>query len=93
MWVETKLERGWFTYLLRDNIEVEKLQTPFAEGTIESTGIKIGKLTFINIYRPPSGDRDLFVDYLMQYIDTLRGQEIIIGGDFNLNRFHFTRRN
>ena len=35
------------------------LITPFIEGTIESTGIKIGKLNFINLYRPPNGNKDI----------------------------------
>ena len=66
-------------------LEVKPLVTPFIEGTIETTGIKIGRLNFINIYRPPNGNKDQFTDTLMQYLDTLGGQQILIGGDFNLN--------
>lgn len=61
------------------------LETPFHEGIIESTGIKIGDTNFINIYRAPSGNKDEFVDLLSTYLDTIGGQKIIIGGDINLN--------
>ena len=55
------------------------------EGVIETTCVKIGPIIFINVYRPPSGNKDIFVETLTQYLDTLCGQKIIIGGDFNLN--------
>ena len=66
-------------------LETKPLITPFIEGIIESTGIKIGKLNFINVYRPPSGNKDIFIETLMQFLDTIGGQQILIGGDFNLN--------
>ena len=69
----------------KNNLEKKVLNTPWVEGTIESTGVKIGQIIFINIYRPPSGNKTEFVDILTQYLDTIRGQKILIGGDFNLN--------
>ena len=64
---------------------VIEITTPFIEGHLESTGIKIGDITFLNIYRPPRGDKDLFVESITNFIGTLNGGKIIIGGDFNLN--------
>ena len=81
-----QLARGGGTIIFgRSNITMKQLNTPFIEGCVETTGIKIGSVNFINIYRPPSGDKNMFVDTLAQYLDTLRGQKVIIGGDFNLN--------
>ena len=70
---------------VRDNIKCAILETPFIEGVIESTGIKIGKFNFIQIYRPPIGDKNLFIEKLSEYIDNLKGEQILIGGDFNIN--------
>jgi hypothetical protein len=78
--------RGGGTIIFgKTEIQMKALSTPFIEGIIETTGVKVCGLNFINIYRPPSGDKDTFVDLLTQYLDTLRGQKIILGGDFNLN--------
>jgi hypothetical protein len=83
--------RGGGTLIyVKQGLIVSQLETPFIEGTIESTGIKIGEINFVNIYRPPSGDKDIFIDSLMQFLDTLRGSKIILGGDFNIN---FRERN
>lgn len=81
-----QVSRGGGTIIFgRSNISMKALNSPFVEGTIESTGVRVGSVNFINIYRPPSGSKDNFVEVLTQYLDTLRGQKIIIGGDFNLN--------
>jgi hypothetical protein len=78
--------RGGGTIIFgRSNITMKQLHTPFLEGVCETTGIKIGSLNFINIYRPPAGDKNNFVDIITQYLDTIRGQKVILGGDFNLN--------
>ena len=80
------LARGGGTVIFgRSDIQMKSINSPFVEGIIETTGVKIGSIIFINIYRPPSGNKDNFVELLTQYLDTLRGQKIIIGGDFNLN--------
>jgi hypothetical protein len=80
-------QRGGGTIIFgRNDIKMKILVTPFIEGIIESTGVKeVGTLNFINVYRPPSGDKNLFVENMAQYLDTLRGQKVVIGGDFNLN--------
>ena len=78
--------RGGGTIIFgRKDIACEILETPFFEGCLESTGIKIGTTYFINLYRPPNGNKQEFVDILTQYLDTLGGKKIIIGGDFNLD--------
>ena len=78
--------RGGGTVIFgKKEITCETLQTPFVEGCLESTGVKIGTTYFINLYRPPNGNKQEFVDLLTQYLDTLGGKKILIGGDFNLN--------
>jgi len=37
----------------KTNVECIVLDTPFIDGVIESTGVKISGINFINIYRPP----------------------------------------
>lgn len=69
----------------KENLNGKVLNTPFIEGVIESTGIRVNGVTFVNIYRPPSGNKTEFVDTLTQYLDTIRGNKILIGGDFNLD--------
>ncbi len=52
---------------------------------METTGIKIGDIHFINVYRPPSGNKQEFVDLISAYINIISGAKLLIGGDFNLN--------
>ena len=69
----------------KTDLKTLELDTPFVEGTIETTGLKIGDIYFLQIYRPPSGNKDNFVEILSTYLDTLGGRKLVIGGDFNLN--------
>jgi len=69
----------------RTELNCISLATPFIEGCIETSGVKTSNVTFINVYRPPSGNIELFTQILTQYINTLTDVNIIIGGDFNIN--------
>jgi hypothetical protein len=81
-----EVRRGGGTIIFgKKTLPTKVLNTPFVEGCFESTGVSIGKFNFINIYRPPSGSKDEFVNILTQYLDTVRGQKLLIGGDFNLD--------
>jgi hypothetical protein len=66
-------------------LNVKVLNTPFVEGIIESTGVKVNGIIFLNIYRPPSGDKTEFLEILSQYLDTVRGSKLLLGGDYNIN--------
>ena len=78
--------RGGGTIIfVKKNLDISILNTPFVEGCVETTGCRIGDIIFINIYRPPRGDKDQFVETITQYLSTLRSTKIILGGDFNLN--------
>ena len=71
----------------RKDLRCEVLTPPFREGCIETSGVKINGVNFINIYRPPSGDKDVFFDLLGGYLETLGNSKTLIGGDFNINLF------
>ena len=80
------VNRGGGTIIFgRENLKTSALCTPFIEGVIESTGIAIGNVIFIQVYRPPSGNKDDFVSELTGFLDNLGDKKILIGGDFNLN--------
>ena len=71
----------------RNDLECVSIETPFKEGCIESTGIKIGDVVFVNVYRPPNGNRVDFSNNLTQFIGSLRSSKLIISGDFNVNYY------
>lgn len=48
----------------RDNLQFDKIESPIEEGSIETTAIKLGNLIVAAIYRPPSGDKNHFVEKL-----------------------------
>ena len=81
-----QLARGGGTIIFgRKELSVIKIDSPFVEGCLETTCIKVGKVVFINVYRPPSGNKDMFVEVLSEFLNSLRACNVIIGGDFNLN--------
>ena len=69
----------------RANDKIDILETPFLEGIIETTGVKFNGVTFINVYRPPSGNKADFLDTLSRYIESINSDKIVVGGDFNIN--------
>ena len=78
--------RGGGTIIFgKKNIKTKVLNTPFIEGTIETTGLIVGTTFIVNVYRPPGGSKEEFVLILANLLDTLRGKNIVITGDFNIN--------
>ena len=69
-----------------------QVETPFIEGTFESVGIKVGNLIILNIYRPPSGSKEIFIDELSSLLDTFGRHDILLTGDFNINFFEIDNR-
>jgi hypothetical protein len=69
----------------KKNLTCKPITSPFIEGVIETTAISINKVIIVNIYRPPSGDKTEFLDVLSQFLDTVRGNKLLLMGDFNLN--------
>jgi hypothetical protein len=78
--------RGGGTIIFgRKSFNTKLLNTPFVEGTIETTGITVGNTCIVSIYRPPGGSKEEFVVALANMLDNLRGRNIILMGDFNIN--------
>jgi hypothetical protein len=78
--------RGGGTIIFGKNkIKTVKIDSPFIEGCIEMTCIKIDEVIILNVYRQPSGDKNLFKEVVTQFIDSLRSDKILIAGDFNIN--------
>jgi len=69
----------------RDNLQFDKIESPIEEGSIETTAIKLGNLIVAAIYRPPNGDKNLFVEKLTDWINRQHNRSIFIAGDFNIN--------
>ena len=69
----------------KKELKTETIDTPFIEGIIESTGIRVGNINIINVYRPPSGNKNEFIDQFINIMDSLRGGKVVMTGDFNIN--------
>lgn len=67
------------------DLKSEVFVTTFIEGVIETVGIQIGNTYILNIYRPPSGNKQIFFDELSSLLDSLAGKDIILTGDFNID--------
>ena len=61
--VETrKLGRGGGVIIFgKKELKTEAVTVPFLEGVFESVAIKLDNVIVINIYRPPSGSREIFL--------------------------------
>ena len=70
---------------VRDTYKFSKYESPVVNGIIESTSIIVGNLILTSIYRPPSGNKNQFVEKLTEWIESIGGKKIYIAGDFNLN--------
>ena len=78
--------RGWGTVIFgRKNISTKVLSTPFVEGTIETTGLVVGNTHIVNMYRPPGRNKEEFVLMLADLLDTLKGKNMVLTGEFHTN--------
>jgi hypothetical protein len=39
----------------------------------------------VSLYRPPAGNKNLFVEHLSNWLTNLRNYDVYIAGDFNIN--------
>jgi hypothetical protein len=67
----------------KTELNTDVIDTAFVEGVFESVTVKVGNTHLINIYRPPSGDKQIFFQELASLLDGISGGDIIIMGDFN----------
>ena len=76
---------GGVVIYIRDNIKTETIESPIVTGVIETTSIILNNNIITAIYRPPSGNKQVFVEKLTDWITSLNNKNIYIAGDFNLN--------
>jgi len=81
-------KRGGGTIIFgKKSIKTLEIESPYLEGCIETTCVKIGDIVFVNVYRPPSGNKEIFKNKLVEFLNSSRNSKILIGGDFNINMF------
>ncbi len=86
-----KLGRGGGVIIFgKKELKTEVINVPFIEGVFESVAIKLGNVIVVNIYRPPSGNREVFMQEFERILTSFGHNELIITGDFNIN---FLERN
>jgi ribosomal protein L30/L7E len=76
---------GGVIIFAKNGLVTELVNTPFIEGTLESVGIKIGNTVVINIYRPPNGNKQIFLQEFESMLDMFKLNDIVVTGDFNIN--------
>jgi len=81
----TNSKGGGAIVFVKSNLKAEKIDSPIIEGIIETASVKIGNNIFTSLYRPPSGNKQRFVEELSSWIENQHNKKIYIGGDFNLN--------
>ena len=90
--IRTRTNRrgGGVIIFAKSNLKTEIIETNFNDGIFEVVGIKVGSTIIVNIYRPPSGNKEIFIEELSSLLESHNGKDIILTGDFNIN---FLERN
>jgi len=70
---------------IKESLAYEKIESPYVTNVIESSAILLNNSVIACIYRPPSGDKNLFKDLLATWITNNPNKNVFIAGDFNLN--------
>lgn len=78
---------GGVGLFINDQLKFQELPTTSIQGCIEIIGIKLVDYNteILNIYRPPTGDMQQFIDTLQINLHLLGAKNKILGGDFNID--------
>jgi len=76
---------GGTAIFVRKELNYEIIPSPFQEGTIETSACKINNTVFCSLYRPPQGSKDVCTDTIIEWIESLRNQNVFVAGDWNIN--------
>jgi len=76
---------GGVIIFVRNNIDFIEIPHITTSGVIETASIKVNNIIVMIIYRPPAGNKNLFVEQLVNWIESNRSNYYYIAGDFNLN--------
>ena len=82
---------GGVMIFIKESIKFTELESPVVIGNIETTAIKVHDTAILALYRPPSGNKDEFVQNLTEWVSSLNVKNVFIAGDFNLNVFNQDR--
>jgi exonuclease III len=78
---------GGVAIFIKSGLKIKILNGIINDGITESIGININGLNVFCVYRPPSCNKQLFVEDLCKLMDYNNGRKVVIGGDFNINNF------
>ena len=76
---------GGSIIFIKNSIKYEKINSPRVNGEIETCAIKFNNNVFMLLYRPPSGDKNRFVEQMIEWIEERSTDAVYIAGDFNIN--------
>jgi hypothetical protein len=76
---------GGVLIYIKENLSYEKYEAPVITGVVESIAISLNSNIILGLYRPPSGNKQTFMDTLINWISDQRNKNIYVAGDFNLN--------
>jgi len=83
---------GGVIIFVRENIKYEVINSIVVPGLIETAAVKINKILLVVLYRPPSGNKNQFIEKLIEWIESNRNDNIYIAGDYNLNYLNHERQ-
>jgi hypothetical protein len=86
-WYQRETRGGGVAIFVKTGLRYTKLNGIINTGITEAIGINNNGLNIYCIYRPPSGNKNEFINDLCSLMDTNRGRKVILGGDFNINNF------
>lgn len=87
-------KRGGSCILVNNKFQCERygqLEDVSVEGIVECSAVKLvgANILILSIYRPPSGDIEIFFDTLLKILDSISNQKllrsVVICGDFNID--------
>ena len=86
-WYQRDGRGGGVAIYIKEGLKYSKLNGIVNNGIMESVGIQVNGLSIYCVYRPPSGNKGIFLEEMCRLMDSNRGRKVVIGGDFNINNF------
>jgi hypothetical protein len=84
-WYQRENRGGGVAIYVKTGMEFTQINGKINIGITEAIGINANGLSIFCIYRPPSGNKNEFINDMCSLMDNNRGRKVILGGDFNIN--------
>jgi len=84
-WYQRENRGGGVAIYVKTGMEFTQINGKINIGITEAIGINTNGLNIFCIYRPPSGNKNEFINDMCSLMDNNRGRKVILGGDFNIN--------